>query len=59
MLSTGEEGSDSAAVAAEGKDRCEVNIALLPSVQCLYHNPPVSESPLWGIKVRKASAKAF
>lgn len=59
MLSTGEEGSDYHAVAAEGEDRSEVNISVLPSVQCLYSNPSVSESPLWGIKVRKAFAEVF
>lgn len=59
MLSTGEEGSDCDAVAAEAKGRSEGNISLLPSVQCLYSNPSVSESPVWGIKVRKASAEVF
>lgn len=59
MLSTGEEGSDCYPVAAEGKGRSEGNIFLLPSVRCLYTNPSVSESPLWGIKVRKASAEVF
>lgn len=59
MLSTGEERSDYDAVAAEGDDRSEVNISVLPSVQYLYSNPSVSESPLCGIKLRKASAEVF
>lgn len=59
ILSTGEEGSDSGAVAAEGEDRSEVNISVLPSVPCLYSNPSASESLLWGIKVRTAFAEVF
>lgn len=59
MLSAGEERSDYDAIAAEGDNRSEVNVSVLPSVQCLYRNPSVSESPLCGIKVRKASAEVF
>ena len=59
MLSTDQDGSDYDAVTAEWKGRSELNISVLPSVQCLCSNPSVSESPLWRIKVRKASAKVF
>lgn len=44
MISTSEDGSAYDAVAAEGEDRSEVNFSVLPSIQCLYSNPSVSES---------------